>query len=507
MGGPVSRIPGGINLATVLNVVCMHSSGECFMKLKKSSDMSYRINCDINRKAIQMTVNTVVKNILGVKEVVVESCEVSQNLRGEAVLTVQVHPYKRVQCTCPYCNNGKKLPRYDSRHNVSHWRAMDCGAGLLLEIECEVPRVTCPEHGVVTAAVPWALPESRFTRDFDLTVAWMAQYVNKSAVSAYMRISWETVGRCISRTREYLEPEVNSRLEGLVRIGIDETSYSKGRKYITTVVNHDTNTVVWVSEGHGEKVLERFFGDLTQEQKDSIKVVSGDGAKWITTCVERHCPDALRCTDPFHVVSWATEALDELRKEAWRDANNELKELRKAAKRGKGRPARDDKESQKLSMAKEKAREIKNSRYALGKAPENLTENQEAKLAMIQAKDGRLYRAYQLKETLRVILKIKDPLQAEVELKHWLAWAQRCRIPSFVELGRKIKRHKEYIMNFICTGISNARVEANNNKISLLIHRSFGFKNLTNMFDLIMLVCSDIVIPLPNRPATAGKPA
>ena len=453
-----------------------------------------------------MTVNTLVKKILGVKEVVVESCEFTRTKRGEDKLTIRVHPYKRLQCRCPYCSNGKKLARYDSSKKLSHWRGLDCG-GIIVEIESEVPRVECPVHGVVTAAVPWAFPNSRFTKDFDLTVAWMARSLNKSAVSTYMRISWETVGRCVSRAREYLEPCTLSRLDGLVRIGIDETSYSKGHKYITTVVNHDTNTVVWVAEGHGKSVLEAFFRQLTQDQRDAIKVVSGDGARWITDCVDEYCRNACRCTDPFHVVEWATQALDELRKEAWRDVNNELKVLKKEVNRGRGRPASDDESSRVLNAAKEKAREIKNSRYALGKAPEHLTENQEVRLAKIQAGDSRLYRAYLLKESLRLLLKTKDPVQAESELRCWLSWAQRCRIPAFVELGRKIKRHKEFIMNFIRTGISNARVEANNNKISLLIHRSFGFRNLSNMVDLIMLVCSNLVIPLPNRACMGSKPA
>lgn len=415
---------------------------------------------------------------------------------------MHVRPYKNKQCRCPHCNNGKKLPRYDT--HSSRWRGLDCG-GLIIEIESEVPRVSCPVHGVVTAEVPWAFPNSRFTKDFDLTVAWMAKHVNKSAVCSYMRISWETVGRCISRTREYLEPDTASRLSGLKRIGIDETSYSKGHKYITTVINHDTNTVVWVSKGHGKAVLENFFQTLTAEQRADIEVITGDGARWITDCVEEYCPDSLRCTDPFHVVEWATAALDEIRKEAWRDANAKLKEIQKEVKRGRGRPSADDEESQRLTEAKDKAKNIKNSRYALGKAPENLTENQKVKLAMIQANDGRLYRAYQLKESLRLLLKTKDPGKAEAELNHWLSWAQRCRIPSFVELGRKIKRHKEYILNFIRTGLSNARVEANNNKISLIIHRSFGFRNLNNLADLIMLVCSSLVIPLPNRPVTIKK--
>lgn len=445
-----------------------------------------------------MTVNTVVKKSLGVKEMVVNSLELTETDAGEAKLIVRGRPYKRNQCRCPYCNDGKRLPIYDSSHELSHWRALDFG-GLLVEIEGESPRVSCPVHGVVTAAVPWAFPNSRFTKDFDLTAAWMAEKLPKSAVSSYMRIAWKTVGNCISRSREYLEEDPHNRLNGLKRIGIDETSYKKGHKYITTVIDHDRNTVVWVAQNHGKAVLDEFFRQLTPEQREAIEVVSADGARWITDCVREWCPNCLRCTDPFHVVDWAISALDELRKESWREANNELKEMKKLVKRGRGKPAVDDVESQALSKAVQKAKEIKNSRYALGKAPENLTENQEVKLAQIQANDPRIYRAYQMKESLRLLLKIKDPIPAEMELTRWLGWAQRCRIPQFIELGRKIKRHKEYILNFIRTGISNARVEANNNKISLIIHRSFGFRNIQNLVDLIMLVCSDIDIPLPNR--------
>lgn len=43
-----------------------------------------------------------------------------------------------------------------------------------------------------------------------------------------MRIDWATVGRCISRALNDIEPERAKRLDGLVHIGIDETSYKKG---------------------------------------------------------------------------------------------------------------------------------------------------------------------------------------------------------------------------------------------------------------------------------------
>ena len=49
------------------------------------------------------------------------------------------------------------------------------------------------------------------------------------------------------------------------------------------------------------------------------------------------------------------------------------------------------------------ATELKNSKMALGKAPSNLTPNQQAKVEWIAKTDPRLYRAYKLKESLRLV--------------------------------------------------------------------------------------------------------
>lgn len=370
---------------------------------------------------------------------------------------------------------------------------------LLVEIEYQNHRICCPEHGVYVAEVPWGYPGSRFTKDFDLTVAWLASYLPKSTVSYFMRVDWETVGRCVNRAHNDLEPERSKRLDNLVNIGIDETSYKKGHKYITVIVNHNTNTVVSASEGHGKSVLEKFYKQLTKEQLESIKVVTGDGAKWITECVNQYTPESARCVDPFHVVEWAMEALDEVRRDVWHDAYDEYKQLKKNNPRQPGRPKTDDESNAIVKVAKTKAEEIKGSAFALGKAPENLTEKQQLRINMIASSNKQLYRAYLLKEQLRLLLKATDVNVAEAELKHWLWKASHSRIPAFKELYKKIKRHKEHILNTIRYGMSNARIEATNNKIKLIIRKAYGFRNIQNMLDMVYLVCSDIKIPLPNR--------
>ena len=441
--------------------------------------------------------NTLCKKLLNVKGCVVEGCSFYVDTNGVHHLRIKARPNKHHENDCPFCHTHCK--RYDSKSKSPRtWRGLDWN-GTLIEVEYNTHRVQCPTHGVVVADVPWAYPNSGFTKDFDLTVGWLAVYLPRSTISEYMRIDWATVGRCVHRTLAVIEPERSRRLDGLVKIGIDETSYRKGHKYITVVVNHETNTVVWAAKGFGKTVLESFFNQLSQEQRESIKVVTGDGAKWITECVEKFLPNAERCDDPFHVNEWANDAVDEVRREVWREANDEAKRLAKENPRGKGRPKNADVNAIAVLNAKKNASAIKNSALTLGKAEEHLTEKQRERLAIIAETNPKLFRAYRLKESLRLILKITDVEIAEKELKRWLWWASHSRIPAFKELYLKIKRHKDYILNTIRQGMSNARIEAINNKIKLIVRKSYGFRNIENMLDLVYLVCSDLTIPLPNR--------
>ena len=444
-----------------------------------------------------VSANTLCKRLLNVNNCVIENLKIEAGVDGTDHIRIAARPTRWHENDCPICH--KRCPRYDSKCKSPRiWRGLDW-EGIIVEVEYRTHRIVCPEHGVLVADVPWAYPGSRFTKNFDLTVGWLAVYLPRSVVGEYMRIDWETVGRCVHRTLNDIEPNRARRLDGLVRIGIDETSYKKGHKYITVIVNHDTNTVVWAAQGHGKTVLEAFYRQLSKEQLASIQIVTGDGAKWITECVEELTPECERCVDPFHVVGWAMEALDEVRREAWKEARDEVKRLARETPVKRGRPSNSDLTAAALREAKGKAEEIKGAAYTLGKAPEHLTEKQVVRLEMIAQTNPVLHRAYRMKEKLRLLLKLKDADEAASELQRWLWWASHSRISAFRKLYEKIKRHKEHILNTIRLGMSNARVEATNNKIKLIIRKAYGFRNIENMLDMVYLVCSDLRVPLPNR--------
>lgn len=357
----------------------------------------------------------------------------------------------------------------------------------MIYLSCDVPRVYCPDHGVVTSAVPWARRDSSFTYEFEHMVAWLSLNCSRKVVSAFMRIAWNTVGPIISRVKEDVDFDPSKRFDGLVNIGVDETSYKKGHKYITVIVNHDDGKVIWLHEGHGKAVFTEFFKALTKEQLASIKLISGDGAKWIQACMDDFCPDAKRCIDPFHVVQWAMEALDKVRTQAVKDAKQSIAA---SSKRKAGRPKKD------APKPDTTPKDIKGSKFALGKAPENLTERQHAQVELIAKKNNRLYRAYLMKEELRLVFR-QDAEGGKAQLDHFIKWAQHCRIPEFVELQRKIRRHYDAILATLENGLSNARIEAVNNKIKLTIRMAYGFRNINNMMDMIMLRCSNIEVKLP----------
>jgi transposase len=427
---------------------------------------------------------TLWRALLGVEKTVVEDIVFDED---EQLLVAHVRPRARARGRCGRCE--RRSPAYDRGEGRRRWRALDLGT-IQVVLEAAAPRVDCPEHGPTVAAVPWARHGAGHTRVFDDQVAWLATQCTKSAVTELMRIAWRTVGSIITRVWADVDAQ-HDRLAGLRRIGIDEISYKKGHKYLMVVVDHDTRRLVWAAPGRNSATVGEFFDLLGEDRCAQITHVSADGADFIDTIVAATCPGAVRVADPFHVVKWATEALDEVRRGAWNDARAMA---RAEPKRGRGRPPA----HAPPRPGSERAKALKGARYSLWKNPENLSENQQTKLAWIAATDPRLYRAYLLKEGLRLIFAM--PYAAAVEaLERWISWARRCRIPSFVKLQKSIVKHKHRILAAIEHNLSNGLIESTNTKIRLITRIAFGFRSPEALIALALLTLGGHRPVLPGR--------
>jgi len=401
--------------------------------------------------------------------VIVDAIDAEEEEDGEiAGLVVSVRLRRDQAGRCGVCR--RHCPQYDRGPGPRRWRALDLGV-IPTFLEAEVPRVQCQEHGVVVCSVPWARHGTGHTRAFDDTAAWLATRTSKTAVTALLRVAWRTVGSIVSRVSADAVAG-KDRFGNLQRIGIDEISYKRGHRYLPVVVDHDSGLLLWAAAGRDEATLRTFFDLLGDERCAAITVVSADAAQWIAHVVAERCRHATLCLDPFHVVQWATKALDEVRRAVWNEA-----------RRGGQRAI---------------AAELKGARFALWKNPEDLTERQQAKLADIERTNQRLYRAYLLKEQLRQVFHLRGK-KGMTLLDQWLSWARRCRIPAFVKLAASIRDHRASTDAALTHELSNARVESVNTKLRLLTRIAFGFRSPDALIGLAMLSLGGCCPPLPGR--------
>lgn len=424
--------------------------------------------------------------VLGVEKTVVEGVDFDE---VDGCVVVSVRPVARQRGRCGRCR--RRCRGYDQgRGERRRWRALDLGV-IQTFLEADSPRVSCPEHGVVVAHVPWARHDAGHTLAFDETVAWLATQASKTAVTELMRVAWRTVGAVISRVWADVEA-LHDRFAGLRRIGIDEISYRRGHLYLLVVVDHDTGRLVWAAPGRDSTTLQQFFDVLGPQRCADITHVTADSANFIATAVTRNCPQAVQCADPFHVVKWATDALDEVRRQSWNEARQLAR--RSEPSRGRGRPPADAPPRE----ASARAKALKGARFALWKNPEDLTERQHTMLTWIATNDPKLHRAYQLKEGLRVIFQMPHP-EAGPALDRWTGWARRSRLPAFVKLQKSIVAHRSSILAAIEHGLSNGRIESVNTKIRLITRIAFGFRSPDALIALAMLSLGGHRPVLPGR--------
>lgn len=413
------------------------------------------------------------------------------NVIGASVASVTFTPTgtvvglrrRRAKLRCP-CG-WKTWAVYD--RSTRRWRHLDL-AGSKLWLEAEIRRLWCRRcDRVRTEVVPWARPGARHSGDLQDLVAYMAQRMDKTTVTRLLRVSWEAVAHIVvDVVAEHLDV---ARLDGLFRIGVDEVSYRKGHQYLTVVADHDrAGAVVWAGEGRASATLQGFYRQLGPQRCAALEAVSMDFGNAYKHATDVCAPQARQCVDPFHLVKLANEAIDKTRMRAAKQEQ----QTRPMPKRPRGRPPADT-----PPLPPNKARWIKNTRWALIKDPDDLTDEQLDVLHQLRRQRSTLYRCWQLKEGLRDLFRLRRPQDAQRHLDWWLAWACRSRIPAFVTLAKTVRANRTRILATVELGLSNSKLEGLNSKIRLINHRGYGHHTATAVIAMIYLCCSGLTIDLP----------
>jgi transposase len=385
---------------------------------------------------------------------------------AEPVLVIEVRSKIGRHDRCPSC--GRRCPGYD--HGPwRRWRAPDFGVRRVF-VAARPVRVSCPRHGVVTAVVAWARPDARHTRAFEDQAAWCATQMSGTAAARLLRCSWRSIGAMVARVAADLQAASGSDgLDRLRRIGIDEISYRRGHRYLVVVVDHDSRRLVWARPGKRQATLRTFFDALGPDRAGALTHVTCDAAAWITRPVRARAPRAVLCADPFHVVRWAGDAVNAVRRRVWNA-------VRRTKEHGGG--------ANKPAVGEGKTINI--GTWALRKDRSEWTERQAAAMTWIKITHPVLHRAWLLKEMLREVFR-NAGIFAVALLDRWLARARRCRIPEMIDAARKITTHRAAIDACLIHGLSNGLIESTNTKIRMIIRRGYGFRNIHHVIALAKL--------------------
>jgi transposase len=381
-------------------------------------------------------------------------------------LHLGVKPYKN-GCRCAECGRRGRVIRSATEARV--WADVTI-LGLKVIFHYAPKEITCPTHGRGREEIPWAAANARVTHRLEWRICALSQIMTQKAAAELLKMASSTLSdllhRVISRERS------GHKVRGLVTVGVDEISYLKGRKFCTVVYDLDRARVLWVGKGKGRETIDKFFNEqLSEYQREQITWASCDMSRAYTGAILHHCPNVKLVIDRFHIVKALNEAVDEVRKEEWRELDVD------------GRKA------------------IKGLRWLLGMSAANRTKGNTRFLNSLARSNRRIHRAWVLKDEFNRFWDYRYAGPAKQFLKTWMTSALKSRIPSLIKFVGTLREYQANIMTFIERPLTNAVGEGINRILKIVKNRSSGFRNLESFADLIFLTIGDLDIPahIPSK--------
>jgi transposase len=377
---------------------------------------------------------------------------------------VEVIVEHRGQACCPQC--GKPCPGYDSR--LRRWRHLDT-CQLQTVLVAEVPRVECPEHGVVQASTPWAEAGSRFTALFERVVIDWLREASFSAVARRLGLTWDEVDGIMARAVERglsRGGETSAR-----RIGLDETSFQKRHEYVTVVTDLEGRRVLSVLDGRTRESVDAHFSALAEDQRERVEVVAMDMWRPYMDAAARWLPNAAVCFDRFHVAKHLGEAVNTVRKEEHR------------------------------TLRAEGDRTLVGTKYLWLENPGSMRPERRSLLSRLKDVCTRTGRAWALKE---MASRLWDYVSVGWARKAWLSWAalaSRSKLEPMVRAARMVRKHLEGILNAVVLRATNAAAESMNARIQRIKAMACGYRNRERFRNAILFHLGGL--DLYPRPASA----
>ena len=331
------------------------------------------------------------------------------------------------------------------------------------ELEVRVPRVKLPDGKVMQITPPWSGKLSGFTLLFEAFVLLLARETTFTGAS---RISGLSVHRVMALCERYVNEAVSAAdLSEVRRVAFDETSRAKGHEYVTLFADADPDPawrrVIFVAEGKDAATIEAFEANLRAHhgKPSEIEAVSIDMSPAFISGVSEHLPNAQITFDKFHVISHASEAIDQMRRI-----------------------------EQKLDPG------LKGKRWVLLKDRAALSAAQRSELDQLLAKmtTTRTARAWQYREDLRELLTRQQPHVARLLLNRGCSNVLRSKVEPMKEVAAMIRAHLEGTLAWVTSRQTNGFLEAINGLFQAAKRKARGYGRFRTIRMVIFMIAGKL---------------
>lgn len=340
---------------------------------------------------------------------------------------------------------------HTSVHSKGQMRVEDLPiSGRRVFLYLEKRKYRCPEGGIYVELLPWV--HGRFTKRFAEQINRLTAITTNSEAGWFFGLDDEVVYRIDRAILQEKADDLLAPTPAPRAMSVDEVAWKKGHSYVTNVVDIDRRVVIWNHDKHGKTVLDAFFKSLTEKERAEIEVVACDGAKGFLSSSRHYAENALIVLDHFHVKSYLSAALEDVRKQ----------ELAKAKK--------DATQDELAGLLHCKQRFI-----LLRNKP---SRKKTQVLKRLEELNEPVYKAMLLKEQFATIYDFREKKAAQPALRAWIGEALRSGLAPFKELALKLFRKRHYVLNFFVQRITSAISEGINNKIKRLKRMAYGYRDV-----------------------------
>jgi len=381
----------------------------------------------------------------------------------ELTLHIYVGIRKQTIILCPKCGAETKRNGYEPKERV--WRHGDCMFYPCL-VHCRRPKVLCIKCGSVQINAPYERKNSRFTLLFEGYAMLIMADMPIAKTAALLRCDEKSLVKIL---RYWVNKAVDAMdLADVAMLAIDETSFKRGHKYVTLIIDASKRRVIDVEEGRGGEAVALFTGKLSSKNgnPESITTVTSDMSKPYLPAIAKYFPNAENIIDKFHVKKVLVDALEQVRKTEQKSIADKINLFR----------------GRRLFMIPES----------------KLSTDQAVKLTEMSKRYPQTGRAYRIISGLDDFYASRTVAEAETSFQGLYSWMRRCRLKPMKDAAETLMRHRTKIISYFKWRLTNAICEGINSMIQASKRKARGFHTFEGFSSMIFLVAGKLELAVPN---------